>query len=169
MFFKGQLQACTAAVTEVLYRGEHTSTGWLSQEHHTAVTRGTSHLHANQRHGDPAAALWCKWAVITHGRRRGGEWGRRTLESCQGGGSFHTPSILTVESLQPDPRIEPSVPDLVLHFLVTLITYWVNNICSLQCMPLRCLHSGIFLLNDLKSILNILRTVFSLWFICLVD
>lgn len=68
------LQACTAALTEVISRRGCGTTGWLSLEHHRAVTRGTSHFHANQCHGDAAAALWCKWVAVTHGaRRRGGE------------------------------------------------------------------------------------------------
>lgn len=70
--FPKWLQACTAALNEVCYLCECSTKGWLSLEHHRAVTRGTSHFHANQCHGDPAAALWCKQVVTTNGKWWGG-------------------------------------------------------------------------------------------------
>lgn len=64
---KGQSVHTAAGMHCCSNRGGCSATGWLWLEHHRAVTRGTSHFHANQCHGDPAAALWCKWVVTTHG------------------------------------------------------------------------------------------------------
>lgn len=84
-----------------LYRCECSTTGWLSLEHHRAVTRGTSHFHANQCHGDPAAALWCKWAVTTRGGRR------RREEERRGEGDLG--DFVKVEALQELPPFHTNI------------------------------------------------------------
>lgn len=123
---KGQSVHTAAGMHCCSNRGGCSATGWLWLEHHRAVTRGTSHFHANQCHGDPAA-LWCKWVVTTHGdgdevEERGDLGDFVKVEALNS--SFHATSIHPVRRVWSITHI--------LEANIQLKQACVVEICSLQ-------------------------------------